>query len=1104
MQKSCILFLVFLTWARLTAQPVPQQLLTVVPPSPTVASLGKYGDVPVSLYTGVPDISIPLYDVQSGGISLPITLSYHAGGVKVEEIASSVGLGWTLNAGGIIGRNVRGLPDETGPWFQSSPDKSVENIMTRFNQADIRQLATAVERGERDGEADMYYYNVNQFSGKFFFDQQGGVHTVPAKNLRIRPAGRGWQITMEDGTVYTFDKVEEVNSASCSGDGIVDAAWFLSGIKSADGRKSIDFMYAPINYTYETLLGQTRYFAVNGAGGGCLTDPPPCLGTQHYNTQRLVRINFDGGFIAFNYNTARCDLMGDKSLDGIDIFNARQQLVKSFRLQYAYFGNDTACSFLNKNAKRLKLLSVTEESGKLQKPPYLFTYNESILLPDRLSYAQDHWGYYNGQLSNPGLIATFTTTAISGGRITYAGANRNANPATAQAGVLTAIQYPTGGRSSFSYESNTVSDELVEPQVEYDVQGMYLSASNERIYASPSPLESNELVIPKDGAKIAFHISGLPATVWPDCDYVQCVIIKDNNRVPFQVIGSTWDGTTADWPAGRYKIQLTTSCTMDARVSFSIAVIANVVVNKPPVAVRPVGGLRIRQIDDEPGNGGAHVIKKYRYTNEKDEGHSSGVLINFPDYGYDLSVRVIERDDTGSPLGASLNCMYRVRQSFSNYPLATTQGSYVGYSQVIEDLGDNGESWYTFDAHADAKSLFPFAAMDNADWSRGFLWRQRDFARKNGALVIAREIINTPYSFNTHAVYGIKTGQDYYYIDNKEMPPYLQQVPKYAFYATRSEAFVLRQAKEKLYDQEDPARFIETVTDYAYSVKHQQLVQSKTKTGNLNDSTIEETVITKKYPMDYAFTGSPTGADAMGIKNLQDLHMVSTVVEEFVSKQQCDLTNNQVSKQRVISGRINTFKNDQPYPDQAFTLNIASPVPLENYGNGSGVVNNDFVKNTDPVLQAVYKPEVVFNSYDEKGNITTQQKANDVKKTYIWGYEHKYAVAEIIGADYETVIANSGLNQRVLQNPATTDEEMRTELNKIRIAFPAAMVTTFTYKMLVGITSQSDVNNRISYYQYDALGRLALVRDHEKNILKTHCYNYQGQPESCVMDVEEP
>src|ERR1700754_1425483 len=82
--------------------------------SPNAASLGKYGDIPVSYHTGIPDINIPIYTAQSGKIKLPISISYHAGGLKVQEQASWVGAGWSLNAGGVITRTVVGAPDDRG------------------------------------------------------------------------------------------------------------------------------------------------------------------------------------------------------------------------------------------------------------------------------------------------------------------------------------------------------------------------------------------------------------------------------------------------------------------------------------------------------------------------------------------------------------------------------------------------------------------------------------------------------------------------------------------------------------------------------------------------------------------------------------------------------------------------------------------------------------------------------------------------------------------------------------------------------------------------------------------------------------------------------
>ncbi|OJJ15560.1 hypothetical protein BKI52_37380 [marine bacterium AO1-C] len=79
-----------------------------VPPSPNAASLEKFADIPVSLYTGIPNISVPVATLQSRSLSVPVSLSYHYTGLKPNETPSWVGLGWSLNAGGVITRTVRG------------------------------------------------------------------------------------------------------------------------------------------------------------------------------------------------------------------------------------------------------------------------------------------------------------------------------------------------------------------------------------------------------------------------------------------------------------------------------------------------------------------------------------------------------------------------------------------------------------------------------------------------------------------------------------------------------------------------------------------------------------------------------------------------------------------------------------------------------------------------------------------------------------------------------------------------------------------------------------------------------------------------------------
>lgn len=86
----------------------------IIQPSPTAASLGKYAEIPVGYHAGIPSISVPLYTITEGTISVPISLSYHASGIRVSEKSSWVGLGWSLNCGGVITRSVQHVPDE-GP-----------------------------------------------------------------------------------------------------------------------------------------------------------------------------------------------------------------------------------------------------------------------------------------------------------------------------------------------------------------------------------------------------------------------------------------------------------------------------------------------------------------------------------------------------------------------------------------------------------------------------------------------------------------------------------------------------------------------------------------------------------------------------------------------------------------------------------------------------------------------------------------------------------------------------------------------------------------------------------------------------------------------------
>ncbi|WP_299525234.1 hypothetical protein, partial [Winogradskyella sp.] len=80
--------LTFLSTVSVLAQELPE----IVPPSPTVANLMQFEEVPVSYYTGQPNISVPLYNKQLGSdLSMGIGLQYNTQGIKIDNRSGWVG-----------------------------------------------------------------------------------------------------------------------------------------------------------------------------------------------------------------------------------------------------------------------------------------------------------------------------------------------------------------------------------------------------------------------------------------------------------------------------------------------------------------------------------------------------------------------------------------------------------------------------------------------------------------------------------------------------------------------------------------------------------------------------------------------------------------------------------------------------------------------------------------------------------------------------------------------------------------------------------------------------------------------------------------------------
>lgn len=119
---------------------------------------------------------------------------------------------------------------------------------------------------------------------------------------------------------------------------------------------------------------------------------------------------------------------------------------------------DQAKRFMQTDRKRLKLLAVQEVSpSMLNKPPYRFTYHEQdelsqpLVLPRRISFQQDHWGYYNGARNNKTLIAWDL------GNNLRCVSNRSTSVRHVLAGSLKSMTYPTGGETLFELEPHGIA-----------------------------------------------------------------------------------------------------------------------------------------------------------------------------------------------------------------------------------------------------------------------------------------------------------------------------------------------------------------------------------------------------------------------------------------------------------------------------------------------------------------------------------------------------------------------------------------------------------------------------------------------------------------------
>jgi YD repeat-containing protein len=142
-----------------------------------------------------------------------------------------------------------------------------------------------------------------------------------------------------------------------------------------------------------------------------------------------------------------------------------------------------------------------------------------------------------------------------------------------------------------------------------------------------------------------------------------------------------------------------------------------------------------------------------------------------------------------------------------------------------------------------------------------------------------------------------------------------------------------------------------------------------------------------------------------------------------------------------------------------------------------------------------YQHQTTFNSYDDQLNLQQYEARNMPKTSILWGYNGLYPIVKAENVSIrqiERCLSSVELNT-VKSGDSISDIEMRTILNKIRLALPNALVTTYTYKPLIGMTSKTEPNGITTFYEYDELGHLKNIKDADGKLIETNEYHYSNK-----------
>lgn len=466
-------------------------------PSADAWNFVKHGEVGASLHTGTVNLSIPIYTYQDNDFTIPISLNYSSNGFVANIRPGVLGPDWTLQAGGCISVDIRGMCDfisenyaDSYYQFHQLNNPGTEGSYWRYSNyadQDVTLGAPAPEiiyipepgmnifnnTPKYDAEPDFFHFNFMGYSGTFCLGTNNEVyvyntngdnklHKVEFRNL----SGSAVDILITDknGYIYEFHYGDSDRTANRAGDTKLRVAYRLSKITAPNGRC--------VTFNYDNMYDMTSYrpatFASMGGVFNMGDDGNP-VKESSYTDIRVLESILEASIL-----TDIC--VGE---DKIIEFNY-SQLAAGSRDEYVKNTGNTQFEFTDcRRLSSIKVLNPHDNNAILKQADMTYICTDGVMInflssltitgegtytfnyynvpngsfPPVGTMSVDHWGYYNGKyVSNFLKIVTTNTSTLDE---TISSTSRNADAAHAIKGMMQKITYPTGGYTQLEYEAHS-------------------------------------------------------------------------------------------------------------------------------------------------------------------------------------------------------------------------------------------------------------------------------------------------------------------------------------------------------------------------------------------------------------------------------------------------------------------------------------------------------------------------------------------------------------------------------------------------------------------------------------------------------------------------